>query len=329
MASSRAIRSYGDEIGLATIIAMTKISVVSPVYQAAEIIPHLVGAISTTMDDLVDSFEIILVEDRSRDSSWEAITKECQKSSRVKGIRLSRNFGQHCAITAGLRHAKGEWVVVMDCDLQDRPDQIPALYHKGLQGFDVVFARRRSRKDSKLKKLYSRLFYSIFSYLTGTKQDASIANFGIYRKKVIHAVLSMKDNIRYFPAMVQWVGFSSATVDVEHSARLQGESTYNFKRMLILAINNIISFSDKPLRLVAQGGLCLSFVSLLIGMIYLVGYLFGAITVPGYASVIVSIWLTAGINIFVLGLVGIYVGKAFEKIKDRPVYIIDEVLNSD
>lgn len=308
---------------------MTKISVVSPVYQAEKIVPQLVQEIVSVMDALVDSYEIILVEDRSRDRSWDAIKKECQKNCKVKGMRLSRNFGQHYAITAGLRYAKGEWIVVMDCDLQDRPDQINSMFQKALEGFDVVLARRRIRNDSWVKRLYSRLFYSVFSYLTGTKQDAAIANFGVYRSKVIHAVLSMKDNIRYFPAMVQWVGFSTATVDVEHSARFHGQTTYDLKRMLRLAIDNIISFSAKPLRLVAQGGLVLSLISLLVGIVYFIGFLIGAVKVAGYTSLIISIWLTAGINIFVLGIVGIYVGKAFEKVKERPVYIIDESINDN
>lgn len=307
---------------------MIKISVVSPVYQAAPIVPRLVSEVSSALGELTDSFEIILVDDRSRDDSWNAIKQECNKSSHVRGLRLSRNFGQHSAITAGLGLAKGDWIVVMDCDLQDRPDQISALYRKALEGYDIVFARRRLRRDSRLKRFYSRAFYSVFSYLTETAQDAAIANFGIYHKKVIDAVLNMDDNIRYFPAMVQWVGFQSARVDVEHSSRAQGESTYNLRRLLRLAINNIISFSDKPLRLVAQGGLILSAVSFAIGLLYLVGFLLGIIKVAGYASLIISIWLTAGINIFVLGLVGIYVGKAFEKIKGRPIYIIDEAINN-
>ncbi|WP_254979747.1 glycosyltransferase family 2 protein [Cyanobium sp. ATX 6A2] len=254
--------------------------------------------------------------------------QECRKRPHVKGIRLSRNFGQHSAITAGLGLAKGDWIVVMDCDLQDRPDQISTLYSKALEGYDIVFARRRVRRDSRLKRIYSRAFYSVFSYLTGTAQDAAIANFGIYQKKVIDAVLSMDDNIRYFPAMVQWVGFKSTRVDVEHSPRAQGDSTYNLGRLLRLAVNNIVSFSDKPLRLAAQGGLILSAASFAIGLFYLAGYLFGVIKVAGFASLIISIWLTAGINIFVLGLVGIYVGKAFEKIKGRPIYIIDEEAGS-
>lgn len=303
---------------------MKTISVVSPVYEAAQIVPKLVSEVSSALEGLSCSFEIILVDDRSRDESWNSIKQECLKSHRVKGIRLSKNFGQHAAITAGLSLAKGEWIVVMDCDLQDRPDQIQYLYRKALEGYDIVFARRRTRRDSKIKKLYSRAFYSVFSYLTETSQDPAIANFGIYHKKIIRSVLAMDDNIRYFPAMVQWVGFKSAKVDVEHSPRAEGKSTYNLKKLMILAVNNIISFSDKPLRLVAQGGLILSAASFVIGLYYLAGYLLGMIKIAGYTSVIISIWLTAGINIFVLGLVGIYVGKAFEKIKGRPIYIIDE-----
>lgn len=325
--SAETMSSHGLPANLTRTVKHSQISIVSPVYHAAEIVPHLVRHLLAAMHELGASFEIILVEDRSTDQSWEAIKRECQRNSKVIGLRLSRNFGQHSAITAGLRYSRGEWIVVMDCDLQDKPDQISVLYKKALEGFDVVFARRRLRKDSRLKRLYSKVFYSIFSYLTGTKQDAAIANFGIYRNKVIDAVLSMNDNIRYFPAMVQWVGFRTTTVDVEHSERLNGETAYNLRRMLRLAINNIISFSDKPLQLVAEGGLALSFLSLSIGLIYLIGYLFGAIKIAGYASLIISIWLTAGINILVLGLVGIYVGKAFEKAKNRPVYIVDEVVN--
>lgn len=188
------------------------------------------------------------------------------------------------------------------------------------------------RRDSRLKRFYSRAFYSVFSYLTETTQDAEIANFGIYRKKVIEAVLDMDDNIRYFPAMVQWVGFKTTRVDVEHSSRAQGESTYNLRKLLRLAVNNIISFSDKPLRLVARGGLILSAISFVIGLLYLVGYLLGVVKVAGYASLIISIWLTAGINIFVLGLVGIYVGKAFEKSREdrytllmRPLIMLEPI----
>lgn len=308
---------------------MITLSVVSPVYQAQTSVPILVSRIKHALASLPVTYEIILVDDRSQDASWRAIQDECLNSSNVRGLRLSRNFGQHAAITAGLKISTGDWVVVMDCDLQDRPEQIPHLLEVALKGHDVVHARRVLRRDSGIKKLYSAFFYSIFSFLTSTRQDATIANFGIYKRNVIEAILSMGDHIRYFPAMVQWVGFNPTSIDVEHSTRYSGVSSYTLLKMIRLAINTIISFSDKPLKIVAQVGLILSFISICIGLFFLAGSIAGFVTVPGYASIIVSIWLTAGINIFVLGIVGIYVGKAFELIKGRPIYIVDEVAGCD
>jgi len=304
---------------------MAHISIVSPVYQAEATIQKLVEQVTAALQGLTSSMEIILVDDRSTDHSWREIQQTCALHKHVRGIRLSRNFGQHYAISAGLQLAKGEWVVVMDCDLQDRPDQIPILYRRALQGYRIVYGSRRNRQDHAAKRVFSKAFYALFGYLTETRQDASTANFGIYHRKVVNAIISMEDNIRYLPAMAQWVGFESTCVPVLHDARSAGSSTYNVKKMLHLATNTIISFSGKPLRLVVQGGLLLSSLSFLIGCIYLAGYLTGTIKVAGYASLIISIWLTAGLNIFVLGVVGIYIGKAFEKIKGRPLYIIDEV----
>lgn len=304
-----------------------ELSIVSPVYQAASIVPHLVRQIAFHVSPITEHFEIVLIEDGSRDDSWNSIRAECSRDRRIKGIRLSRNFGQHYAITAGLAASIGRWVVVMDCDLQDRPDQIPLLYQKAMQGYDSVCAQRTNRSDSILKKLSSKAFYRLFSYLTETDQDASIGNFGIYSHEVIQSVLSMQDATRYFPAMVQWVGHRRTKLPVEHAARYEGKTTYDFRKLLRLAINTIISFSDKPLRLVMLTGLTISAAAFLIGIGYLAGYLLGWISVAGYTSLIVSIWLTAGINVFVLGVVGLYVGKTFEKTKNRPTYIVSERIN--
>ena len=153
------------------------LSIVSPVYRAEKIIPELVERIKIAASQITDNFEIILVEDCGPDNSWSAIEKECLIDKRVKGIKLSRNFGQHYAITAGLNYSKGEWVVVMDCDLQDLPEEISNLYNKTKEGFDIVLARRFERQDTFLKRLSSKIFYTTLSYLTGTKQDNTIANF--------------------------------------------------------------------------------------------------------------------------------------------------------
>lgn len=303
------------------------VSIVSPVYRAEKIVSELVQQLKEQLAVITESFEIILVNDASPDNSWLAIKDECAKDERVKGINLSRNFGQHNSITAGLSYAKGEWIVVMDCDLQDRPDEIPNLYKKAQEGYDSVFAQRVERNDTFFKRLFSRLFYSFFSYLTETKQDPTVANFGIYHRSVINAILEMKDQIRFFPTMVQWVGFRKSYLPVQHSERYEGKTSYNFKSLLRLALNNIIAFSDKPLRITVKFGFYLASISFLIGLIYLIMYFVGAINVLGFTSLFLSIWFLSGIVISILGIIGLYLGKTFEKVKGRPVYIVKETAN--
>jgi len=303
------------------------ISVVSPVYRADKIISELVKQIKANVSQITQDFEIILVNDASPDNSWLEIKKECENDKRVTGINLSRNFGQHYAITAGLSFAGGEWVVVMDCDLQDRPDEIPNLYAKAQEGYQSVFAQRVQRNDSFTKRLSSKAFYTLFSYLTETKQDPSVANFGIYHKSVIESILSMKDQVRYFPTMVQWVGYNKFYLPVKHDDRFDGKSSYNFSRLFRLAVDTIIAFSDKPLRLTAKIGFFISAISFLVGIFYFIGHLSGHILVSGFASLIISIWFLAGVIIMILGMFGLYVGKIFEKVKQRPVFIIKDKIS--
>lgn len=303
------------------------ISVVSPVYRAEKIISELVKRLKDSLLPITEDFEIILINDASPDHSWSEIEKETAKDKRVKGLNLSRNFGQHYAITAGLNFAKGEWIVVMDCDLQDRPDEIPNLYHKALEGYDSVFAQRTERNDTLFKKLFSKLFYKLFSYLTDTKQDATVANFGIYRRCVIDAILSMHDQIRFFPAMVQWVGFRKFYLPVEHASRFEGKSTYNYKGLFRLALNTIMGFSDKPLRLTVKVGFFITILSVLIAIVYLGLYLSGRIQVEGFTTLILSLWFLAGFIMFILGILGLYIGRMFEKVKERPVYLIQDKCN--
>jgi len=237
------------------------LSVVSPVYRAECLVGKLVAEIRAALEPLGISFEIILVEDASPDKSWEAICECCEKFAEVRGVRLSRNFGQHYAISAGLSLAKGNWVVVMDCDLQDRPEEIPRLLQKAAEGYDVVVARRALRQDGFLKKLSSRMFYGTLGWLTGAPHDPAIANFGIYSAKVIAAINSMPESIRYFPTMVRWVGFRSASLDVEHASRPEGKTSYNLRRLFNLALDICLAYSDKPLRMAVGAGFVVSFLS--------------------------------------------------------------------
>ncbi|MEK6152888.1 glycosyltransferase family 2 protein [Flavobacteriaceae bacterium 3-367] len=303
-----------------------KVSVVSPVYMAERVLSLLVHRIQDSMETVAEDYEIILVEDGSPDNSWSIVEGIASANKEVVGIKLSRNFGQHYAITAGLQQARGDWIIVMDCDLQDQPEEIPVLFKKAMEGYDIVLARRKARKDNFLKKQFSLCFYRLLSFFTDTKQDRSVANFGVYHKKVIRAVLDMGDIIRVFPIMVQWVGYKKTTVDVNHAKREAGKSSYTFQKLFRLAVNIFLTFSNKPLILTVRFGLFISLVSFLVGIFYLVKYLTGSIVVLGYTSLILSIWFLAGIIIFSIGILGLYVGKVFDTTKKRPFFIIDKIV---
>ena len=305
------------------------ISIVSPEYRGEKMVSELVRRIKESVSTITDDFEIILVNDASPDNTWAEIEKECAADSRVKGIDLSRNFGQHYAITAGLHYAKGEWVVVMDCDLQDRPEEIPNLYRKAMEGWNIVFAQRLERKDGFLKKLSSSLFNSLFSFLMGKKADKTIANFGIYHRKVIQAVLSMGDSVRSLYTMVQWVGFDQTAIPVEHSERAEGKSSYCFRKLLKLAFNYMIAFSDKPLNFVLRFGSIIFIASVGVAFYYLIRYLIGGITVSGFATLVISVWMLGGIQIMLIGIVSLYIAKIFDKVKQRPLFIVDKTVNFD
>ena len=302
------------------------LSIVSPVYKAEKIIPLLVDRIEKAVVKITADYEIILVEDGSPDDCWEVIEGIAATNPKIKGIKLSRNFGQHPAIMAGLSKAKGEWVVVMDCDLQDQPEEIEKLYAKALEGFDVVFAKRNNRQDGFFKKKSSKLFSMIFNYLAGTKFDNEIANFGIFNKKVISSVLNIGDYIKSFPLFVYFSGFKSTAIIVEHATRESGTSSYTFSKLISLAFNTIISYSNKPLKIFVKFGMLISLLSILGGIVNLVLYFDGKIKVSGYSSLIISIWFLSGILITVVGVVGIYVGKVFEQTKNRPPFIIDKIV---
>lgn len=301
-----------------------QISIVSPVYMAEDFLQELVERIKQNIKSISNNFEIILVEDGSSDGSWKKIKELKASHSEIVGIKLSKNFGQHAAIHAGLEQAVGEWVIVLDCDLQDDPAHFIDLFKKAKEGWDVVLARRVNRNDSLIKRVFSKLFYSVLGYLTDTKQDSSIANYGIYHKDVIEALGEMKDYIKYFPSSVNWVGFNKTTIEVDHHARSFGKSSYSYRKLIRLGLNVVLSFSDKPLRIVIKTGIILSFISMLIALHYLVKYFSGEILISGFTSLIVSIWFLTGIIITTIGMAGLYIGRIFDQTKERPVYIIQK-----
>lgn len=307
---------------------MTTISIVVPVYKCADSLVELHQRTDRALAEANVAIEYILVDDGSPDNAWSVIEQLAQQDERVKGVRFTRNFGQHYAITAGLQHAQGDWIVVMDGDLQDQPEEIPKLYAATQTGaYDVVLARRSIRLDHWLKRLSSRLFYKILSYLTDTPQDSSIGNFGIYRRPVVATLNSMKENLRYFPVMVRWTGFPATTLDIVHTARAKGQSSYTLRKLLHLAFDVMLAFSDKPLRLTVKLGGLIACTSFIVALYVVLSSLWGTRPVPGWSSVIVSIWFLAGLMIMILGMIGLYIGKIFDQVKRRPLYIVRTTLN--
>lgn len=304
-----------------------KLSIVSPVYRAEKIIPVLIERIEKAVSTITSNYEIILVEDCGPDNSWAVIEHIAQTNKKIIGIELSRNFGQHFAITAGLKYTTGDWVVVMDCDLQDNPDEIPNLFNKAMEGYDIVYARRVERQDFFLKRLSSSVFHSVFHFLSGQRTDKTVANFGIYSHKVIKEYNKMKEKARSFPSLISYLGFKSAAVDVIHSDRYEGSSSYSLKKLFKLTTDVILANSNRPLKLAVQMGFIISTFSFLLAIYNVIAYLAGIIMVPGYTTTLFSIWFVGGLIMFMLGIVGLYIGKIFDQVKGRQLFIVDKTIN--
>jgi polyisoprenyl-phosphate glycosyltransferase len=298
------------------------LSVVIPVYNAENCLDELYLRLKAALESISLNFEIVLVEDCGGDNSWKVIERLAADDPRVRGIQFSRNFGQHYGITAGLDHCHGDWVVVMDCDLQDRPEEIPRLYTKAQEGYDIVLARRGTRRDSPLKRMTSWLFYKIFSYLADIEYDGESGNFRIISSKVVANFRRMGEQLRFFGGLVQWMGFPTSSIEVEHAERFAGNTTYTFAKLWKLASETIIAYSDKPLRLAVRFGFLMAFFSFFYGAYILGNALIYNSPIPGWSSLIVSLYFIGGIIISILGILGIYLGKTFDESKKRPLYII-------
>ena len=305
-----------------------KISTVIPVYGCKAALPELHQRLSKALSQITEDYEIILVNDNCPQNSWEVIETLCKNDYHVKGIELSRNFGQMKAILAGLDYASGDWIVVMDCDLQDRPEEIIHLYEKAQEGYDVVFARRKKRKDSKIKVFLANQFYKIYRFATDGNYDGAVCNFSIVRQDGIKNYCKMREQHRGYVMYIRWLGYKQAVIDVEHDERYEGKSSYNLKKRINMAIELLTSQSDKVLRLFVGLGFAMSLIAFLI-IIGLIIYRCVAQVSVGWTSLIATDVLLGGIIIMVIGVVGIYVGNIFMQTKERPLYVVRQILNDE
>ena len=305
------------------------ISVVIPVYGCRAALFELHRRLTGSLQTITDDYEIILVNDCCPQGSWEDIEKICASDKKVVGINLSRNFGQIRAITAGLDKSRGDAVVVMDCDLQDRPENIPLLYEKLSEGHDVVFSRRKGRVDSGLTKLFSKLFYKVYDYFTEGTYDSSINNFSIAKRKVIDAYCSMREHNRAYTMFIKWLGFDEAVIDLPAEERFSGKSSYSFRKKMKMASEIITSQSNKPLIFSVGVGFTMAIISFIFIIVLIIRRLAFNDVTTGWASLIASVFLMGGLILAAIGVVGIYIGNIFNEAKNRPIYVISEILNEE
>jgi glycosyltransferase involved in cell wall biosynthesis len=289
-----------------------------------ELYRRLVAVAETITSD----FELVLVEDHGPDGSWRVLEELAAADPRVKAIRLSRNYGQHYAITAGLDHANGDWVVVMDCDLQDPPEEIPTLYRKAQEGYDIVFARRINRKDSWTKTLPGDMFWWLVAKLTGFRWDRATANFSISSRQAVAAFREYRERDRSFPMIMHRVGFARTSVDVEHAPRFAGETSYSWRKLVSFAIQNVVAASTRPLVLSVQFGAAIALLSIGYSLYLAIRYFLQDVHVAGWTSLAVLITFLFGLLFIQLGVVGLYLGRTFEESKRRPLYHIMNARNT-
>lgn len=309
------------------------ISVVIPVLNEAGNIPELGRILVQVLADLCrregvpeDAFEIIFVDDGSTDASWELVEAHHRQDPRVGGLRLSRSFGHHLAVTAGLDRARGDAVVVMDGDLQDPPEEIPALYDRYKAGFDLVYAVRRTRHDPWLKRVNSYLFWRAMNSVSGLGMPPNQMMLRMLSRRFADAIRQMRESQRFVHGLMAWAGFRVTSVEVQHRERRAGATKYSFTRQLKLALYALTSFSTTPLRIASVLGMVTSAASFTVGVALIVAKFIYGYSVEGWASIMTSMFFLAGLQLFVLGIMGEYIGKAYKEVQRRPLYFISEAL---
>ncbi|HWI16888.1 MAG TPA: glycosyltransferase family 2 protein [Vicinamibacterales bacterium] len=309
------------------------ISVVVPVLNESANVVELARALVATLEPLcrangfgADAFEVMFVDDGSSDDTWAKVERLHAGNPCVGGLRLSRRFGHHLAVTAGLDRARGEAVVVMDGDLQDPPEAIPELYARHKEGYDLVYAIRQQRHDPLLKRINSQLFWRTMNRVSGLPMPPNQMMLRMLSRRFVNALGQMRESARFVHGMMAWAGFRVTTVEVQHRERQAGTTKYSVRRQLSLALYALTSFSTTPLRIASVLGLMTAGVSLVVGVTLIVAKFFYSYSVEGWASIMTSLFFLSGLQMFVLGIIGEYLGKTYQEVQRRPLYFVSDAL---
>ena len=295
------------------------ISIVVPVYGSDGTLRPLYERVVAAVNRIPASFELIFIDDGGPGNPWEIINKMAENDSRVKGIKLSRNFGQHSAIMAGIDVTRGSWLVIMDCDLQDRPEEIPRLWAKAQEGHDIVVGRRVARQDEFLKRFFSKTFHWVLRNMTHQRSDAAQSNFGIYSRKVVDAVKTLSEKSHVFPLLVRRTGLEVMPIDVEHGKRAEGKSSYTFRQKLSLAMDIFVSCYQKPLNFCSRFKFLNAFIAV---TCFLFCSFLSNDTANDWKMMIFQLFLLLGIFFAGMSAAGFCMDKVYHEEKGRPVYVV-------
>ena len=307
--------------------APPEVSVVVPVYRCVDCLGPLYRRLKAALAAFPSS-EIVFVDDRSPDRSWELLRQLAREDPTVKAFRLSRNFGQHAAITAGLAQSTGRFTVVMDCDLQEPPEVIPQLHAKALEGYEIVHTRRDRRNQSVLRRLAGRAYFRARNLFLDTQTGTDHGTLSMLSRKVVDAFLALRDKDREYLAVLDWLGYSHATVEFEHAPRHHGRSSYTLRKLVRVAVDGLFFQTTILLRWIVLLGFLVALAGAGLAAYYLFSY-FVTDPLPGYTSLAVLLLVLSGFIIISMGVIGLYVGKVFEQVKGRPLYLIDSRADED
>ena len=302
-----------------------ELSVVLPVYNEEDNISVLYSQLTRVLQEIEMGYEIIFVDDSSRDKSPEVLHGLAAKDHHVTVVDLARNFGHQVAITAGLDHARGKAVIVMDADLQDSPEVLPQFIAKWREGYDVVYAIREHRQESWFKRAAYSTFYRLLHRVANIEIPLDAGDFCIMDRKVVNLLRSMPERNRFVRGIRSWVGLNQTGLPCERQARHGGKPKYTFGRLMLLALDGLISFSYVPLRIITVLGFSVSLLSIILAVFYTVKKLFYALSPPGFATLVVSIFFLAGIQLITVGVMGEYIGRIFDEVKQRPLYVVRKI----
>ncbi len=299
---------------------------VIPIYRCEASLRELHRRLGDTLGALVPSYEIVFVEDGGTDRSWEVLRELAAADPCLRAIRLSRNFGQHAAITAGLAEARGARVVVMDGDLQEPPEDIARLWEAAEAGHDVVLSRRRQPRQAWTRRLTSRLYFAFLSLVIERRVEPGHGTLSLLSRKVVAEFLRFKDRDRHYLFIVQWLGFRPATIEYEPRERPQGRSAYTLRSLVRLAVSGVFAYTTAFLRWIVYLGILVSAAGLAVAVLFLYRYLAHDTVPAGFTALSLLVVVMGGFGILTTGVSALYVGKIFEQVKERPLFVVDERL---